>query len=161
MATVATERIHQASDLNARCRQILDEAKREGLARLRDSDGTSIVIQPERELQRWARTEYILGVARSFLPIEAAVAEERLPKGIELGAWGWLSVLDSSDLHEFVDELRGALSEALGSLDDVQLKDVLAAWHETALVLGDELSREVLLGQSDEADFAEVGGPEA
>lgn len=164
MPKLASGRIHQASELNARYRQILDEAKAVGLARLRDSDGTAIVILPEREIEAFEerRTAYelIAGAMRNFLTVDLAVTSGRRPGRVELGDWPWLKVFDGEDLSEFLAELREAIAEALPELDATPVRDTVAAWRRTAEALSDPLSRQTLLGRSSPEDYVEVTRPE-
>lgn len=164
MPKLATSRIHQASELNARYRQILDEAKSSGVARLRDSDGTAIVIVPESEIEEFENTrrtyELIARTVRGFLVVEAAVRAGRRPEGLELGDWPWLDEFDLNDLTSFVAELRQAIGGALVRLDAGPINDVLSGWRTTADALSDSLSRETLLGRSSPLDYVEAKRPE-
>jgi len=164
MSTAAAGRIHQASELNARYRVILDEAKADGMARLRDSDGTAIMIVPERRIQALENEReafgFIARALRSFLPVEQAVRAGRRPEGLELGDWAWLRELDVDDLREFVDEIRAAIGDSLPELDARPVRDVIDAWRTTADTLRDPLSRETLLGRSSDEMYVEAGRPE-
>lgn len=161
---LATARIHQASELNARYRQILDEAKTSGIARLRDSDGTAIVIVPESEIAEFESTrgtyDLITRVVRSFLVVETAVREGRCPEGLELGDWPWLREFDLDDLTTFVVELRRAISEALSQLESTPIVGVLGGWRKTADALSDPLSRGTLLGRGTADEYVEARRPE-
>jgi hypothetical protein len=161
---LATARIHQASELNARYRQILDEAKASGVARLRDSDGTSIVIVPESEIAELESMrgtyDVIARAVRGFLVIETAVRDDRRPEGLELGDWPWLREFDLDDFTTFVADLRLAISEAVWQLEAAPIVDVLTGWRKSADALNDPLSRDTLLGHSTAHDYVEARRPE-
>lgn len=163
MFKLTTSRIHQASELNARYRQILNEAKSAGVARLRDSDGTAVVILPEREIsmmqERQESHEAIADAVRGYLALEPAVLEGRRPEPLELGEWTWLKAFDAEELRELFVELRAAIAESLNGADAAPVLRTLADWRITAEALGDALSRQTLLGQGSASDYVEVDRP--
>lgn len=163
MTRLATTTIHQSSELNARYRQILDEAKATGLARLRDSDGTAILIMPESVIASLEggreSSAIIVSCIRSLLPLERAVVGGVQPSLRDLGDWPWLEEFDLADLGEFVEEMRGSLERALPTLDATPIVQSLTGWRTTADAMSDPLSRETLLGANHEKDYVEVGRP--
>jgi len=160
-----TDVIYPASELQSRYRGILDEAKSHGAARIRDSDGTSITIIPERRLRELSaamdRNAFLVSAATSFIPLEEVVARSQRPTGLEWGRWTWLDVFDPEDLTEFVADVRRALMVGLQSGDADNLRQTLHDWRETSLVLSDALSRQTLLGAPTSDAFTELTRPES
>ncbi|MGH3789201.1 MAG: hypothetical protein ACRDRU_11695 [Pseudonocardiaceae bacterium] len=102
------EVIYTVSDLSRKRREVADVARR-GLARIRDTDGTDLVLMPARQYEvlaavsRWADR---LGV------VERALAKSRAERTLaDFGDLTWLRHFDD-DLAEFVLELRQTLSLA-------------------------------------------------
>jgi hypothetical protein len=158
--------IYQSSDLNRRGRAVLDAA-RGGVARVRDRDGVSLVMTREERLAELEAASTMMRrlaeAVASFVVLERAVAhrtdaEPGLP---DFGAWTWLRVLPRDDLDEFVQEVRDALFASCRELSLAPLQDTLDGWRATADALGDDLSRETLLGTADEGDFVEAERPES
>jgi hypothetical protein len=151
------EMIYTVSDLSRKRREVADVARR-GLARIRDTDGTGLVLMPARRYEvleavsRWADR---LGVVECTLTKSRA---ERTPA--DFGDLTWLRHFDEDDLAEFVSELRQTLSLAYHDDDLISLVDAVADWKATADELADPARREVLLGAVDAADFVEVARPE-
>lgn len=160
MATLLdeTDTIYQASDFNRQYRAIL-EAARAGVARVRDTDGTSLIVSREA---RWGALQCVTTAAANFMPLEAAVGHacDRRPELSEFGDWTWLRVFDHEELAEFVSEMREAIAIGAKEVSAAPVLDVLAAWRMTADSLEDPLSRETLLGPVDSAALEEVGRPE-
>ena len=156
MAAVST--IFQASDLNQKGRAVLDAA-RAGWARLRDKDGVSLVMLPER------RVDALLKVANAvanLLVIERAIAQKQEGQLdlTSLGEWTWLRVFDKEDLAQFIDEIRDAVIVAAREESAELLDETLQRWRVTADVLQDPIRREILLGADREEDYMEVSRPE-
>ncbi|MBI4319647.1 MAG: hypothetical protein HY675_14255 [Chloroflexi bacterium] len=153
-----TSTIFQASDLNQKGRALLDAA-RAGWARLRDKDGVSLVMLPEK------RVDALLKVAdavANLLTIERALAHKQEGQ-LDLsgfGEWTWLRVFDEDDLAEFTDEMREAVIVAAREQSADLLEETLRRWLVTAEVLRDPLRREILLGTDREEDYVEVSRAE-
>ncbi|MFE9725367.1 hypothetical protein ACFYQ5_17645 [Streptomyces sp. NPDC005794] len=153
----SSELIFQSTDLAQRRTEFLDAA-RSGMARLRDKDGTSLVMLPERqlhlleELRKWSsvhmRLERMLGRA-DFRPTVQ-----------NLGDLAWLRVFDGEDLKEFAGELNEALVAADSDNSTAPLDDCLRAWRTTAQQLEDPLRRSVLLDKGSSADLIDAERPE-
>jgi hypothetical protein len=153
-ATVET--IYQASDLAQRRREFIDEARR-GCARLRDTDGVSLVMVPSSafevlvSLRDWfardLRLEDVLG--RPWA--------ERRP--IEFGDLAWLCVFDDDDQMAFHRELHEALMLTLASDSTEPVDRCVREWRTTARALSDTARRTVLVGAVTEDDFEEVARP--
>lgn len=158
--------IYQSSDLNRRGRAILDSA-RDGLARVRDRDGVSLVMTREERLAELedasAMMRRLAEAVASFVVLERAVAHRADPEPTlpEFGAWTWLRTLPREDLDEFLQEARDSLIASCRELSLAPLQDTLDGWRATAEALSDDISRETLLGTPDEAAFVEAERPEA
>lgn len=147
--------IYQVSDLANRRTEFIAEA-RLGLARLRDKDGTSLVMVPERRLESLEklRTYFTL-----FLVVDrAAQARERLPI-VELGANAWIRSLPADDLSEFAGELGEAITAAVADDSTSFLDEVVASWRTTARQLDDPLRRRVLLQSLISEDYVDAERP--
>jgi hypothetical protein len=155
--------VYQASDLNRRGRAILDDA-RKGLARVRDTDGLSLVITPESRLGELEDLRAIADWVASYVALEAAVVHgdpDRIPLAA-LGSWTWLRHLPPADLSEFVNEIRDGLVASCREHSIAPADQVLDEWRETAEALSDPASRETLLAESPAAeDWVDVDRPES
>jgi hypothetical protein len=157
VASLSSSVVYLASDLNRKRREFLDEA-RTGMARLRDTDGTSLVMVPESRLA--ALSELVVWAQR-HLQVEAVArraAVDRSPT--DFGDLAWLSVLDDADLATFLTELEAGLFHAMSTQVTADLEHLVQEWRCTAEALSDPVRRAVLLGTHDDDDFAEVGRPE-
>lgn len=137
------------TDLQRRYRTILDEAKA-GEARVRDADGTSILILPEADVQALRQVN---AAAASLAAVEAVVdgAAARRPGLSEYGEWTWLRVFDVDDLREFVRDIRESIIVGAREGSTDPLDEQLRAWRLTAQQAQDPLFRAILLGRGDEA----------
>lgn len=147
------------SDLQRRYRAILDQAKA-GEARVRDADGTSILLLPEADVQALRR---VSAAAANLAAVERAVEvmATRRPDVSEYGEWSWLRVFDADDLREFIREIREAIVVGAREGSSVLLDEQLRAWRVTARQADDPLFRSILRGGVSEEDFVEVSRPEA
>ena len=153
---MATDVIYTASDLDRRRREVTDTARR-GLARIRDTDGTGLVLLPARHYEvleavsRWYDRLDVVERAR------AKPAAERAPA--DFGDLTWLRHLDDDDLAQFLQEVRAAVSVAYHDDDLSELEQLVRDWRATADELADPARREVLLGGFDAADYVEAARP--
>lgn len=147
------------SDLQRRYRTILDEAKA-GEARVRDSDGTTILLLPEADVQAFRQiSSAASNLARVERVAEAMVT--RRPALAEYGDWRWLHVFDADDLREFIREVREAIIVGAREGSTALLDEQLHAWQITGRQADDPLFRTILTGGAVEEDFVEVRRPEA
>lgn len=151
------DRTYQASDLaGAARREFLDRAK-DGFARLRDTDGTPLVMVPETSL------ESLQALARwlmSYLALETALTRARADRQpTDFGDIAWAITLDEGDLVEMRDEFRSALSVATSRRDPRPVDDVMRDWRYTAIDLADPISGPILRGQYTDQDFVEAAEP--
>lgn len=148
--------VYTASDLARRRRELLDSARR-GVARLRDTDGTSLVMLREGHVlaltlaARWS-------MARSRLAALLGLPPESRPNAA-YGEAAWLRVFDDDDLREFLTELDEALVATLADESPGPLEQLLSDWRATATALADPKTRGVLLGDFRFDDFEEVDRP--
>ncbi len=145
------------TDLQRRYRVILDEA-RAGEARLRDSDGTNILLLPEATVQALRR---VSAAAASLAAVEGVseTLASRPPTVSEYGDWSWLRVFNRDDLAEFIRDIREAIMVGVREGSTILLEEQLRAWRVTAEQADDPLFRAILVGGSSEGDFVEVRRP--
>ena len=151
------ERTYQASDLaGTGRREFLDEAKA-GSARLRDTDGTSLVMLPEGEL---SFLSMMRGLIADYLALETALGRAREDRAVtDFGGLAWAEVLDDDDLHELRREYSQELARAAAAQSADGLDRCLHAWRMTAATLSDPVSREILEGKAADEDFVEIERP--
>lgn len=133
------------------------EAARKGQARVRDKDGTSLVMLPESRLRL---LEALNKWWEAYMKLERLLRRSELPKAGELGELAWLRSFDREDLDEFLGELHDALVAASADEDATILDECVEAWRITARQLEDPLRRSVLLGAHRPQDYVEVGQPD-
>ncbi|HEX6472176.1 MAG TPA: hypothetical protein VF069_23995 [Streptosporangiaceae bacterium] len=151
-----TDTIFQPSDLAGVKRTEFLDAARRGLARLRDKDGTSLVMLPESKL------ELVQTLARwgeAYAKLDNLLRRSSPPTANELGELAWLRPFDRDDLQEFLSELRDALIASSADEDTSALDNCLRAWRVTARQMEDPLRRAVLLGEHRSDDYEEVYRP--
>lgn len=148
--------IFQPTDLASKRLEFLDAA-RHGRARLRDKDGTSLVMLPESRLRL---LETLAKWWQGYMKLESLLRRSELPKAGELGELAWLRSFDREDLQEFVSELNDALVAANADEDTAILDECVEAWRTTARQLEDPLRRSVLLGPHLPGDYVEASEPD-
>ena len=147
--------IFQVSDLANKRTEFLDAA-RGGCARLRDRDGTSLVMLPESRLDL---LEVIAQASNATTRISALLRRDTRPTVAELGDLAWLRPFDMDDLRSFVEELDEAIISAYADGDKSIVDECLRAWRITAQQLEDPLRRSVLLGHRSQGDYVEAPRP--
>jgi hypothetical protein len=145
------------TDLQRHYRSILDEAK-VGEARVRDSDGTSILLIPEAQVHALRQVSAAAANLAAVETVAEAMAS-RCPGLTEYGEWSWLRVFDADDLREFIRDIREAIVVAAREGSSALLEEQLRAWHVTAQQATDPVFRDILRGGASEGNFVEVGGP--
>ncbi|WP_124290020.1 hypothetical protein [Streptomyces sp. ADI91-18] len=150
--------IFQSTDLATQRRTEFLDAARSGMARLRDKDGTSLVMLPERHLQL---LEELRKWSSAHLRLDRMLARPDFkPTVQELGDLAWLRVFDCDDLREFADELNEAIVAADSDSDTAVLDACLNAWRVTARQLEDPLRRNILLKKGTVPDLIGALRPE-
>ncbi len=147
--------IFQPTDLANKRTEFLDAA-RNGQARLRDKDGTSLVMLRESRLHL---LETLAKWWQAYMRLESILRRPELPRANELGELAWLRSFEREDLEEFVSELHDALVAANADEDTVALDDCIRAWRITARQLEDPLRRSVLVGPHAPEDYVEASKP--
>lgn len=149
------DKVFQVSDLATNRTEFIDQA-RGGLARLRDKDGTSLVMLRESQL---AYLQRVSDLTSLHLLLIHLVTKGSRAAVVELGEHTWLRVFDHDDLKEFASELEEALAAARGD-DTTEIADeVVGAWRTTAKQLADPLRRSVLLGKVTAVDLLDADRP--
>lgn len=99
MADLGSSVVYLASDLSRKRRAFIDDA-RQGLARLWDTDGTSLVMVPE---ERLAKLTDLVAWANRHLVLEAAVRKSPSERSVtDFGDLPWLRFLPDDDLAAFL-----------------------------------------------------------
>ena len=148
--------IFQPTDLASKRLEFL-EAARKGQARLRDKDGTSLVMLPESRLRL---LETLAEWWQAYMRLESFLRRSELPRASELGDLAWLRSFDREDLQEFVSELHDALVAANSDEDSAVLDECVTAWRLTARQLEDPLRRSILVGPHIPEDYVEASEPD-
>lgn len=153
MATLTT---YLPTDLQRRYRTVLDAA-RAGQARVRDQDGTNLLVLPE---QRVEALRQLVHAAANLALVERVLENGGTPLDAHLlGDWTWLRVFDGEDLREFVADLREAIAVGAGEESSEVLDAQLHAWRVSARQLEDPIKGRILLGRPAAEDFVEVSAP--
>lgn len=132
----STGRTYQATDLaNTKRRDFIDDARR-GIARLRTTDGETLVAMPERDLSALAG---LRGHALAFLSLETAMSRPREDRrATDFGELAWANILDEADLREFRAEFVDSLATALTERRPERVEELVRAWRLTSDLLRDE-----------------------
>ena len=150
------EVIFQASDLAGKRRTEFVQAARDGSARLRDKDGTSLVMLPEGRVVSLQR---VATWSANLLRLQELVHRGTRPSVTELGSLAWLRVFDIDDLKEFADELHQVLLAAISDEHVSALDEAIHAWRVTAREIEDPLRRSALTSEHDPAEFVLAAPP--
>lgn len=152
------ERIYQASDLaGSERRSFIADAVR-SQARLRSTDGESLVML------RAARLENVAAIrdhAVAYLMLDLAMRRPRAERRTtDYGSWAFLDVFDDEDIEEFQQEIGDEIARAASGRDRTAIDDLLHQWQMSADTLSDPVAREILDGSSvDDTDWVEVKAP--
>ncbi len=140
-------------------RRALDEARKQGASRVRDTDGESLLIIEERRVQQLAQAEEVSTfVAQLFSrlhQIDGQLKSRAISKS-QLGDWRWLAPLDAEDWEDFLAEMWEAGDEARSERSLRPVKDALDAWRETARALADQERMAALTAPFDPGQFVEI-----
>lgn len=152
---MSSSTVYQASDLSQRRREVLNEA-RSAFARIRDTDGTSLVMLREEGVRL---NEELTRIVRMLVPLFRARGSKALDAAVAVSELSWLRLLPRRDVEEFIEEALDALQFAIDAKDLGGLVSTIDDWRTTALALRDPTNRDILLGQAAPDDFAEVERP--
>lgn len=151
---VTRDRIYQASDLAGSGRkEFIADALRH-CARLRSTDGESLVMLRE------ARLEHVAAVrdyAVAYLTLDTALKRARADRrASDYGPWAFISVFDDDDIEEFLQEINEAIVRAASGEDHSGVDELIRQWQMSARTMSDPVARDILSGSAGEADFVEV-----
>lgn len=133
------------------------DAAKSGEARIRDDDGTNLLVLPER---RVAALGQVVQAAALLARVERTLEEQGAPlEAHVLGEWSWLRVFGAEDVRAFIAEIREAITLAAHQESSALLETQVAAWQTTARQLADPVQRRTLLGAPSGADFVEAQSP--
>jgi hypothetical protein len=152
------EHIYSASDLSAKRRELIDAA-RAGFAQIRDTDGTGLVLLPQRNFDLLRFLRDILG---KLVTLEAArerpARERRLT---DFGELAWLASFEEDDQATFHSELLEAVAKSIASETPEPVETCIRDWRTTATALSNEKSRRILMSPGEALTaFEEVKRPE-
>ena len=153
---MSEDTIFLPSDLAGKKRTEFLQAAREGSARIRDKDGTSLVTMPE---SRVVTLRLVSEWSGHLLRLQELLARDGQPSLGDLGELAWLRVFDRDDLREFADELHQSLIASISDESGDALSETVRAWRVTAKEIDDPLRRSVLMGEFSEADFGLADRP--
>lgn len=134
-ATTRTSHTYQPTDLTTSKRRDFLEEARVGVARLRDSDGETLVALPERDLNVLVE---LRSYTLAFLSLENAMSRARADRRpMDFGELAWATAFDDEDLAELRAEYADGLANALAERSVERLQGILRAWHLTSDLLRD------------------------
>ncbi len=155
MPLVTSDRIYRASDLNRRGREVLDTARTSG-ARIVDTDGTSMVMVPERVLDRAAGR---LDVAVMLVAAMRAWRELEAGGDVTVDTLRWINRLDAEDRATLAREVVAAFDEAGRTANALPLGVLLDQWETTASLPYDQEYLARLDDGFDPASYVEAERP--
>lgn len=137
--------IYQVTDLNSKRVEFVAAAKR-GEARLRDKDGTSLVMLRESHVRV---LEGLAEWTNAYLRLERLLRSSSAPSVSDLGTLAWLRVFDREDQQAFLEDLHDAIVAASADEELTPVEELIRDWRTTAAQLADPLRRAVLLSGDD------------
>lgn len=142
MTMLHANRAYQATDLARNHRQVVDDA-RDGIAVIRDKDGTTLLMTTASVLER---AQEIGGTAVALVQVAQALAEPADRRTTSAyGDFAWLRPLPEDAQRRFLAEVTDQLLVVAsgGRLD--QLTELVGDWLGTAEAWADADTREALL----------------
>ena len=152
-------RTFQPTDLAGPGRRDFISEARSGVARLRDSDGTSLSMVPTADLDALGETR---NMTLSYLALENALTRPREQRRVtDFGEFAWAEVLDDDDLNELRAEFSDALVRCIstGSFDEIH--EMLRAWRLTARLLSQPDAAERLRTDDGTEGWNELARPQS
>ena len=152
-------RTFQPTDLaGAGRREFISEA-RSGVARLRDSDGTSLSMVPTADLDHLSEAR---NVTLSYLALRNALTRTRDQRRVTVfGEFAWAASLVDPDLSELYSEVSDALARCISAGSFDEMHETLRAWRLTARLLARPDAAERLRTDDDTEDWDELARPES
>lgn len=142
MTMLSADRAYQATELARNHRQVVDDA-RDGIAVIRDKDGTALVMTTASVLER---AQEIGGTAVGLVQVAQALAEPADRRTTSAyGDFAWLRPLPEDAQRRFLAEVADQLLVVAsgGRLD--LLTELVGDWLATAEAWVDADTREALL----------------
>ncbi len=144
------------SDLAGSKRTEILRVAREGAARIRDKDGTSLVMLPEAQV---ASLQFVAEWSGNLLRLQELLARGGQPTVGDLGELAWLRGFDRDDLQEFADELHQVLIASIADGHGEALDATVRAWRTTAKEIEDPLRRSILTGELSPGSLVDADRP--
>jgi hypothetical protein len=136
------DRAYQATDLARNHRQVVDAA-RDGIAVIRDKDGTTLVMTTASVLER---AQEIGGTAVALVQVTQALAEPADRRtSSAYGDFAWLRPLPEDAPRRFLAEMTDRLLVVASGRRLDQLPELVGDWLATAEAWADADTREALL----------------
>ena len=155
--TTRTGHTYQPTDLTTSKRRDFLEEARVGVARLRNSDGETLVALPERDLNALVE---LRSYALAFLSLENAMSRARPDRRpTDFGELAWATAFDEEDLAEFRSEYADGLANALAERSVDRLEQNIHAWRLTSDLLRDPAAMARVNADIDRVDV-DVPSPE-
>ena len=146
---MGSDTIYQVTDLNSKRVEFVAAAKH-GEARLRDKDGTSLVMLRESHVRV---LEGLADWTNAYLRLERLLrSASSAPSVSDLGTLAWLRVFDEDDQRAFLEDLNDAIVAANADDDLAPVEELVRDWRTTAAQLSDPLRRVVLLSDEVQND---------
>lgn len=148
------DRIYQASDLAGTARKDFITDALQGFARLRSTDGDSLVMLREARLEHVAA---IRDYAVAYLTLDTATQRPREERRTsDYGDWAFISVFDDEDIEEFLHEINEEIVRAASGKDHSGVERLLNQWRMSARTLSDPVAVGILSGGVTDSDWVEV-----
>jgi hypothetical protein len=148
--TSRTGHTYQPTDLTTSKRRDFLEEARVGVARLRNSDGETLVALPERDLNALVE---LRSYTLAFLSLENAMSRARSDRRpTDFGEMAWAIAFDEEDLAQFRSEYADGLAHALAERSVDRLEQDLNAWRLTSVLLRDSEAMARVNADIDRAD---------
>jgi hypothetical protein len=149
------DRIYQASDLAGSGRKAFIADALRDRARLRSTDGASLVMLREARLEHVAA---ISDYAVAYLTLDTVMRRNRGDRRTsDYGAWAFISAFDDDDIREFLHEVNEAIVRAASGGDHSGVESLIHQWRMSARTLSDPVAIEILSGTTGDEDWVEVG----
>lgn len=148
------------TDVQRRYREILDVA-RTGSARIRDTDGTTLVLSPAGDV------EFLSGFLRHYVDHARFLSALATNAGTPSSAWAdgtpypFVAALDDDEVQEFARELSGMLRHAAETHSLEAHEGTIAAWRSTAEIVADPAVLAVALAPIDHGSVVRLSEPPA
>lgn len=147
------------TDVQRRYREILDLARADGSARIRDTDGTTLILAPA------ANVEFHQGLARHLVDYSRFQAAYAAHAGTPATTWAagtpypFVAALNVDEVTEFLRELIATLLSAAETQTLEAHEGNLAAWRSTAEIVADPAVLAAALAPIDHGSVVALSEP--